>query len=280
MTQPKSIYNVYSDLFKKKKNWRYYSRMSFSDVPFLDKDTAWRFIETYFISGAKESIVKGDVSSIKDRILHSVSVFFLGIFLSNRLLDKNYKENECPPDFRYLWFLTSLYHDYSYFIEKDSKRLIAQGKSTIEDIKRHLLIEPDYDLLRDIGVNRFSKEDIEKYFDYKVASLNELGNLIIKAGENDKKHKFQDDPFLFLLILADPLEPLKAFPNEKPEKLLKKIGVELSDNAIRIKVLDNSLDYERWFNNIEDIQTWMNLAIKRNESEIEIIINRQGFLFF
>ena len=60
------------------------------------------------------------------RAVHTVSAFFLGIFLENCLTPENGRGVEILAGghffpFSYLWFLTCLYHDYGYIVEENWK---------------------------------------------------------------------------------------------------------------------------------------------------------------
>jgi len=115
------IYNVTT-------RWCYCSKLNNSvdyDI-FSDEQSALSFVEDLFtIAGKNSSIL---LKSTSGRHLHSVSVFFLGIYIKEKLFPtllepnkNNIEGNPNRPGFLYFWFLTSLYHDFGYVVEQDKK---------------------------------------------------------------------------------------------------------------------------------------------------------------
>lgn len=116
--------------------WNYYGTEIYTD-PVASPGRSAQFIQDYFLQGQKGDIVyeldaHHDVNihgiSIllsEYRATHTVSAFFLGIFLEDCLT-----QGQCGADlavhgdffpFSYLWFLTCLYHDYGYIVEENWK---------------------------------------------------------------------------------------------------------------------------------------------------------------
>lgn len=85
------------------------------------------FMDWYFKAGAKYHVIdcgqNSEVRLSKYRAIHTVSAFFLGVMLGERLsnplrslqITSGYKSFP----FSYLWFLTCLYHDYGYVVEEN-----------------------------------------------------------------------------------------------------------------------------------------------------------------
>ncbi len=119
------LVDQYISKHSKKDEWRYYHKMNYNVFPFKSSDNAKEFIKQYFKTGEKDSIFSNKcIEEISDnRAYHTVSLFFLGIFL-RPLFDK--KLNKLEPGFLYYWFLTSLFHDYGYSIENDKDNYIPK----------------------------------------------------------------------------------------------------------------------------------------------------------
>ena len=116
--------------------WNYYGTEIYTD-PVASPGRSAQFIQDYFLQGQKGDIVY-ELDAHHDvnihgislllseyRATHTVSAFFLGIFLEDCLT-----QGQCGADlavhgdffpFSYLWFLTCLYHDYGYIVEENWK---------------------------------------------------------------------------------------------------------------------------------------------------------------
>ncbi len=142
----KSILNQ----IKSMKGWDYYPRKK---EDFLDHINDWNnheehknFIKTFLrISG--KSIIQNafeEINGLKlekfERLEHINSVFFLGCLLYKNTIfsekinfdrPKNYEKDE----FYFIWFLTSLVHDFGYYIEKN---VPEEVDNNIESFKSYL----------------------------------------------------------------------------------------------------------------------------------------------
>lgn len=159
--------------------WNYYRTAVHTD-PSAAPERSAQFIHEYFSHGEKGDITYeldgyGDTIAYRQpnslrnigklnidedmplhlseyRAIHTVSAFFLGIFLEKCLTQEN-----CGVDistqsaffpFSYLWFLTCLYHDYGYIIEEnwtpscrqssEAKVCEIDGYHGLQDINRKL----------------------------------------------------------------------------------------------------------------------------------------------
>ena len=97
--------------------------MNFGDV-FQNQEAARTFIYKYFDRGSKlpalDSWVESTDNYIEMRNVHTVNVFFIGIFLQ-RIIDENIViKSEVSSDypFSYLWYLVCLAHDVGYVYKK------------------------------------------------------------------------------------------------------------------------------------------------------------------
>lgn len=126
----KTLRNYYDELIKGEK-WRYYT----SDYPSLsietlkNEDESYEFIKEYFKCGGKEQvfcfeIIQEHEEKVKRRAPHIISTFLLGFIVADSFginadsFGINADEDERK--FKYLWFLTCLYHDIGYVYEEES----------------------------------------------------------------------------------------------------------------------------------------------------------------
>jgi len=206
------LVDQYISKHSKKDEWRYYHKMNYNVFPFKSSDNAKEFIKQYFKTGEKDSIFSNKcIEEISDnRVYHTVSLFFLGIFL-RPLFEK--KIDELYPGFLYYWFLTSLFHDYGYSIENDKGNYIPK-QINICQLKEKLGIS-DYSLFNqafksNIKVIGDSEQTINidngliiNYYDYcrlheKLEFINHgiVGGLLLYHGlcENfEEKRKLAKD---------------------------------------------------------------------------------------
>lgn len=335
----------YKSIFRTDETWKYYSQLHFHDNPFENEGIADNFISEYFKNGNKQNVLDNKFPKDRNRDIHSISTFFLGI-----LFKPLCKIPELKPDFRYLWFITCLYHDYGYHIEKE-KRIYCPEKLSLKSLCKKLRIKNNL-----LELNFYSNERLETISNYYNFCRQELhfvnhgiiGGLLLydrlkrnyfeqrenalKAGisvENDdfnynglhwsldhdefyrkaadsiifhniwyayepndillynsyhlknliiqnqnEKISLNSDPFFFLLLLADTIEPIKSFDQISYKCILEKIDIELiGENKILINVFDNCLNFKNWYLKILDLENWLDLKISNNEEnklQIEI----------
>jgi hypothetical protein len=153
----------------------------------------------------------GNILNNFERAIHTNSVFFLGCLFYKELdfNDKISFTRDGRDEFHFIWFLTSLIHDFGYEIEKNKK---AYDKITedIESFKKYFSIY--YDLLKQPLYN-YSKNmkklvsDIDEYYkkrfngtigrdrngkiDHGIASGLILYNSLVKNRKNRKNMKEQ-----------------------------------------------------------------------------------------
>jgi hypothetical protein len=109
-------------------------------------------------------------------------------------------------------------------------------------------------------------ENSELYRAYK------LDELIIEYP--DQRLCSTDYPLLFLLVLADTIEPIKAFNHLSAKCVLQKlnISVDKASNMINIKVIDECINYQSWFNKIIDLKNWAKVSVSQNNNKLTIRI--------
>lgn len=112
-----NLYQVLYKIYKDPPRWKYYrgNRGDYQDKDFLSYEFSTLFIQQYFIAGQKSILTESIYSLSPLRQIHTVSTFFLGLYLYNFLKVSSHRKYE--PNFKYLWFLTCLYHDFGYIIE-------------------------------------------------------------------------------------------------------------------------------------------------------------------
>ncbi len=333
------LIDKYRTIFKNDEKWKYYSQIHFPNNPFDDKNIADKFIIEYFKNGNKQNVLDTNFPKDKDRDIHTISTFFLGI-----LLKPFCNIHELKPDFRYLWFIACLYHDYGYHIEKDKTKYTPKN-SSIKNLLRILKIKNNFLTLEYYKGEKL--ETITKYYDFcrkEYCFINHgiIGGLMLydrlKKNYIDNKNKakregikvenddfiynelhwslkhdvfyreiadaiishniwyaysekdkslyesyqikslsiqnkservsLNSNPFLFLLLLADTIEPIKSFNQISYDCLLEKIDIEIIEGSkILISVNDNCLNYKVWFSKILDLENWMSLKISNNEEK-------------
>lgn len=122
-----NLLETYNKILSNPGKWKYYSRMDLSGIRceasslFRNDNNARGFIERYFQAGNKLNVFYDhSQTGMESRWTHTLSVFLLGIVLSDVLGIDMTEENECHNKANlYHWFLTCLYHDYGYVIEKN-----------------------------------------------------------------------------------------------------------------------------------------------------------------
>jgi len=161
-------------------NGNYYKIENYNIVNWNDKTEHQNFIKKFFMSSGKESIINDfdfDIENF-ERATHTNSVYFLGILLYQKLnFERQIKfkrEGREGDEFYFIWFLTSLAHDFGYMIEDNTDRYKCITNN-IETFKRHFNIENDLlEKFRITPKSSFAKDDsgllhlIEKYSPYMI----------------------------------------------------------------------------------------------------------------
>lgn len=150
MEKKKSLYDALYEIYKDSSQWKYYSgnRGNYSDKDFLSYEFSNLFIQQYFIAGQKSILTESIYRLSPLRQVHTVSTFFLGLYLYKFLKVSSHRKYE--PSFKYLWFLTCLYHDFGYIIE--------------DGIDRNWTDEIDYDVYEHLKI----PNDLSTYYDVEI----------------------------------------------------------------------------------------------------------------
>lgn len=127
---------------------------------------------------------------------------------------------------------------------------------------KYYMIVADAILSHNIWFSTKSKTKIiyEKY------GLNEL------IMENTNQRFNFKNPILILLLLCDTIEPIKSFTQFKPPCVLNRLNIEISkkERSIKIFALDSCINYQNWFDKIEDLKTWLKLSIEVDSNTLTI----------
>lgn len=158
-------------------DWDYYSEIGNRKLknPFTSRLSHKRFVTEYFNRSGKNSVLDfinyiPNKQLNNDRTKHTNSIFFLGILIYNKTnLHSDFLENFNTAEYRrfpFLWFLSCLFHDFGFDIEKDKNAII--GVNNLDDLKKRYSIE---NCLLETNPREISKvlfSEIENYFQYRL----------------------------------------------------------------------------------------------------------------
>jgi len=143
MSRSKNIYTLIKEL--EEIDWNYYAAAVNNitlDKPFISDLSARDFILKYFAKGGKHLVTNR--FNIADfgtaRAEHTVSIFFIGILIyqNSILKDKvfyNGKVNARFDFFSFIWFVSSLAHDFAFYKEKKvDEPILWENNPTINDL--------------------------------------------------------------------------------------------------------------------------------------------------
>lgn len=122
-----SYLNKMEQLFSQAQKWDYYGCHYQHTLREIFEHPG-SFINETFVSGHKHKLTdrNAQAPNISDaRAAHSISAYFMGFVLADGLFH-NMLDNFCEVDgdefsFSYVWYLTSLYHDYGYYFERNAE---------------------------------------------------------------------------------------------------------------------------------------------------------------
>ncbi len=112
-----------------------------------------------------------------------------------------------------------------------------------------------------------SKEKEKTYKDYRL-------ELLVDTEENENIFpiKFNEMPYLFLLGLADTLEPTKNY-NENASDVLKNINIDFDKKSLTIsKNKTSKLDFTKMTKKVRGLETWLAVEVCVSNSSIKITI--------
>lgn len=173
--------DLYNAILSNPDKWKYYSGMNneytLEDL-FTNEAIAKEFIESYFQAGDKLLVLYDEHAfGMNGKWTHTVSVFLLGIALSELLnIDFSEVTNGNKKNL-YHWFLTCLYHDYGYTIESKSNEYIPLGYTLISFFKNYLGGK-SYPKMRR-GTSEFPTKVRNKYYKFCIGQLHFINHGII-----------------------------------------------------------------------------------------------------
>lgn len=249
--------------------WDYYSNFNEDNslqIPFGTRTSHIKFIKEYFKKSGKGKVLDFiDLLPNKklnnNRCKHTNSIFLLGILLFNKtFLRRYFFKNRNKPnyeEFPFIWFLTALFHDFGFDLERDFENL---GQiSTLKDLLVSLDIQNDLLKIGNQNVTPILFNNIENYFNYRLAN-NKLDHGIVagiyfydrlvkirknKALKNDNNHLWdiELEKQYGLGSIAVAVHNI-WIPNKKSEKEYRKFNLsQLIDDYKPISVEEFPLLY-------------------------------------
>lgn len=97
--------------------------------------------------------------------------------------------------------------------------------------------------------------------------------------ENFRKISFEENPVLYILAIADTIEPCKCYCPDEPNVLNESVhkvwkgidvGYEEEDRTITITVIDEDLDARLLMRKAEGLAAWVNVEVEREANTIKI----------
>lgn len=177
----KSIKQYIAEL--KQTDWDYYSEIGNRELenPFTSRLSHKRFVEKYFKRSGKGAVLdfidylpKKELNN--NRIKHTNSIFFLGVILYNKTnLHSDFFENLNSAEYRrfpFLWFLSCLFHDFGFEIEKNVKTV--KGIESLADLKKRYLIDNCLLETKPKEVYKVLFNEIENYFNLRLKSAKKI----------------------------------------------------------------------------------------------------------
>jgi len=94
-----------------------------------------------------------------------------------------------------------------------------------------------------------------------------------------KKIGFIKNPLLFILAIADTIEPIKLYSSDanlSEVEIWKGIEVLTEKDSITIKILDVRLSFEKLLNKIKDLDNWLDVNVSSCAKTKEVKIEYNG----
>lgn len=273
---------IYEHITKPNDNkWNYYERNGLNGKnPFRYDISHQEFIKQYLKDGDK-LFVYAEFESIISRFKrheHTNSVFFLGCLFYEYLDVQNIlsyqRDGNQEEEFYFIWFLTSLLHDFAYEIENDFVNYSKNIKD-IESLKQFPIIGSPvkYDLLQYRMADDNSKISnlliyIENYFNYRYREHHKIDHGIVGG-----------------LWLFDLLEKNRLNRLEQQKK-----GIESNDyywgeevKTMYVQACNAIITHNIWKADTQEVieqYKRFELFDLTNDSIYPISINEAPFLFF
>lgn len=99
-------------------------------------------------------------------------------------------------------------------------------------------------------------------------------------GKNYCKIKFNDNPILFILAIADTIDPIKTFASSNNQitsnQILEYVEIEANKSCLEIHVDTRILDTKQYFDKICQLKDWVDIEISiQDQNFIKIIFDAQ-----
>jgi hypothetical protein len=161
-----NLMDIYKSILDKPDKWQYYKKVTAKSDIFTHENAARDFIKNYFGTGGKGTIFEGLPGLDRNRILHTISIFFLGIHLSKLIFKGMLPHRRFKPAFLYHWYLASLFHDYGYVIENNKEYYNPQKHLQLSSLKERGVLNIEHDALENLSSSKFSQKLVEDYYHY------------------------------------------------------------------------------------------------------------------
>lgn len=152
-------------------NWDYYDRANSEKIQdWNDENKHKKFIENFFEISSKDNILIDFEVNDLSRHTHTNSVYFLGCLFYEKLNLKEleeYKRKDLSNQFYFIWFLSSLVHDFYHYKERKLEEFpkITKNVESFEVMNDLLSYTNKESLLQDKIENLF--RTIPNYFKYR-----------------------------------------------------------------------------------------------------------------
>lgn len=88
-----------------------------------------------------------------------------------------------------------------------------------------------------------------------------------------KRISFKDNPILFILAIADTIEPIKLYSSTmgiSEEEIWQGIDVIFSRKSVTMKISDDRLSFERLLGKMEGLDNWIDVEVLVDDEEKEV----------
>lgn len=149
-----SINNIFDDIVEKKR-YHYYSKFNYTQYNNFNDivNNAKTFHQAYFELGNKDILLGPEMQ--EERYQHVLFVYFLGIYIYEGIpiikkkIDNtiNAKDTNNTIDFKYVWFLLSLYHDMFFDLDCEKNKKMSTEEKRLREFINDNQIKIDSTLL-------------------------------------------------------------------------------------------------------------------------------------
>jgi hypothetical protein len=287
------------------KEWDYYYEIERDNSlknPFTDKISYTDFIRKYFTRGGKVKLLNTININISDLRFpnHISSVFFIGILIYKKTdLSKKYQLGVNDPgydSFAFLWFLITLFHDYSYSVENNSSQY--RNISSLDELYEHFSVtEKLFDFSSKKMIPRLLKMR-KRYFEFRLKTFKKIDHGLLSGIlmydrlvkiRRQKKQNHEDDLFWDQSLEHDYETAANAIsihniwiPNKTQYALYKKYKL---DKLIRFKPVQ-SQDFTLFYllgiiDTIDPVKTYTDDKISDTEilSSIYLTLKKASIIF-